>query len=50
MEPNKVNSIDEYIAKCPEEVRKKLKDLRATIKASTPDAGTPTVGRFRNTH
>ena len=38
MEPNKVNSIDEYIANCPEEVQKKLKDMRATIKASAPDA------------
>src|ERR1700690_4155020 len=38
MEPNKVNSIDEYIANCPDDVRKKLKDLRATIKASAPDA------------
>jgi uncharacterized protein YdhG (YjbR/CyaY superfamily) len=38
MEPNKVNSIDEYIANCPKEVQKKLKDLRATIKASAPDA------------
>jgi uncharacterized protein YdhG (YjbR/CyaY superfamily) len=38
MEPNKVNSIDEYIATCPEEVQKKLKDLRAVIKASAPNA------------
>ena len=38
MESNKATSIDEYIANCPEEVQKKLKDLRATIKASAPDA------------
>ena len=38
MEPNKVISIDEYISNCPEEVQKKLKDMRATIKASAPDA------------
>jgi uncharacterized protein YdhG (YjbR/CyaY superfamily) len=38
MEPKKVNSIDEYIANCPKGVQKKLKELRATIKASAPDA------------
>jgi len=38
MESNKVDSIDEYIANCPEEVQKKLKDLRATIKAAAPEA------------
>ncbi len=31
-------SIDEYIAACPREVQKQLKELRATIKASAPDA------------
>ncbi len=38
MEPNKITSIDEYIANCPEDVQKKLKDMRATIKAAAPDA------------
>jgi uncharacterized protein YdhG (YjbR/CyaY superfamily) len=38
MEPKKVNSIDEYIANSPKGVQKKLKELRATIKASAPDA------------
>jgi len=38
MEPDKAKSIDEYIANCPEEVQKKLEDLRATIRASAPDA------------
>jgi uncharacterized protein YdhG (YjbR/CyaY superfamily) len=40
MESNKTgfNSIDEYIAMFPEEVRKILEELRATIKASAPDA------------
>ena len=38
MESNKVNSIDEYIANCPEDVQKKLKDMRATIQAAAPDA------------
>jgi uncharacterized protein YdhG (YjbR/CyaY superfamily) len=31
-------SIDEYIAACPKEVQKQLKELRATIKASAPDS------------
>lgn len=35
---NSFNSIDEYIANFPEEVQLKLKGLRATIKASAPDA------------
>ena len=38
MDSNKVNSIDKYIANCPEEVQKKLKELRATIKAAAPEA------------
>jgi uncharacterized protein YdhG (YjbR/CyaY superfamily) len=40
MESNKVGftSIDEYIATFPEEIQKKLEELRATIKASAPDA------------
>ena len=38
MEPNKVNSMDEYIANCPKEVQQKLKDMRATIKAAAPNA------------
>ena len=38
MESNKVTSIDEYIANCPKDVQKKLKDLRGTIKASAPEA------------
>src|SRR5271157_692547 len=38
MESNKAKTIDEYIANCPKEVQTKLKDLRATIKASAPDA------------
>jgi uncharacterized protein YdhG (YjbR/CyaY superfamily) len=31
-------TIDEYIALFPEDVQKKLQELRATIKASAPDA------------
>jgi len=38
MEPNKAKTIDEYIANCPEEIQKKLKDMRAAIKASAPEA------------
>ena len=38
MESNKATSIDEYIAGCPEDVQKKLKDMRATIKAAAPEA------------
>jgi uncharacterized protein YdhG (YjbR/CyaY superfamily) len=40
MESNKkvFNSIDEYIAQFPEDVQKKLKELREAIKASAPDA------------
>ena len=40
MESNKVGfiSIDEYIATFPEEIQKILEELRATIKASAPDA------------
>ncbi len=40
MESGKVvfTSIDEYIASFPEEVQKKLEELRATIKAAAPDA------------
>jgi uncharacterized protein YdhG (YjbR/CyaY superfamily) len=32
-------SIDEYIAAFPEDVQKILEELRATIKAATPEAG-----------
>ncbi|OGO11597.1 MAG: hypothetical protein A2Y53_07090 [Chloroflexi bacterium RBG_16_47_49] len=32
------SSIDEYIATFPEEIQKKLEDLRATIKAAAPEA------------
>ncbi|HUH97596.1 MAG TPA: DUF1801 domain-containing protein [Anaerolineales bacterium] len=38
MDSVKANSIDDYIARCPAGVQKKLKDLRAVIKASAPDA------------
>ena len=40
MESNKVGfiSIDEYIATFTEEIQKILEELRATIKASAPDA------------
>jgi len=40
MEGNKVGftSIDEYIATFPEEIQKKLQEIRATIKAAAPDA------------
>jgi uncharacterized protein YdhG (YjbR/CyaY superfamily) len=40
MESNRkgYHSIDEYIATFPEEVQKILEELRATIKASAPDA------------
>ncbi len=40
MESNKVrfNSIDEYIATFPEEIRTILQEIRETIKAAAPDA------------
>jgi len=40
MESNKTGfiSIDNYIATFPEEIQKKLQELRATIKASAPGA------------
>lgn len=38
MENKSFNSIDEYITNFPEEVQKKLRELRATIRASAPDA------------
>ncbi len=40
MESNKVgfSSIDDYIATFPEEIQKKLEELRATIKAAAPNA------------
>ncbi len=38
MEHNNVTSIDEYIANCPKEVQKQMNEMRATIKASAPDA------------
>lgn len=34
----KFNSVDEYIASFPEETQKLLEEIRATIKASAPDA------------
>lgn len=41
MKGAKINyiSIDGYIALFPAEIQKKLKELRATIKAAAPDAG-----------
>jgi uncharacterized protein YdhG (YjbR/CyaY superfamily) len=33
-----MNSIDEYIALFPDEIQKKLQELRTTIKVSAPDA------------
>ena len=41
MKNDKVNfrSIDEYIATFPDDIQKILKELRATIKAATPEAG-----------
>jgi uncharacterized protein YdhG (YjbR/CyaY superfamily) len=38
MESNKPKSIDEYIANYPEDIQKKLKEMRATIHAAAPDA------------
>ncbi len=38
MQSNKFTSIDEYISNCPEDIQKKLKDMRATIRAAAPDA------------
>ena len=38
MESNKVTSIDEYIALFPAEIQKKLEEIRATIKATAPEA------------
>jgi uncharacterized protein YdhG (YjbR/CyaY superfamily) len=40
MQSNKVSigSINEYIATFPEEVQKKLEDIRATIKNAAPEA------------
>ncbi|MGA7607834.1 MAG: DUF1801 domain-containing protein [Anaerolineales bacterium] len=38
MKPNKVTTIDEYIATYPEEVQQILKDMRTTIKAAAPEA------------
>jgi len=35
----KVASIDDYIAACPEDVRKPLERLRAAIRAAAPGAG-----------
>jgi len=36
--PPAPNSIDEYIALYPEEVQKKLQEVRAAVKAAAPDA------------
>ncbi|MFL5731780.1 MAG: iron chaperone [Chloroflexia bacterium] len=33
-----VHSVDEYIAQAPEELRPRLRDLRATIQAAAPEA------------
>jgi uncharacterized protein YdhG (YjbR/CyaY superfamily) len=33
-----VKSVDEYIAKCPKEVRAKLRKIRAAIRTAAPDA------------
>ena len=38
MESHNAGSIDEYIANCPVNVQKKLKEMRATIKAAAPQA------------
>jgi uncharacterized protein YdhG (YjbR/CyaY superfamily) len=38
MENRKVESIDEYVALWPLEIRKKLKQIRSVIKKSVPDA------------
>jgi uncharacterized protein YdhG (YjbR/CyaY superfamily) len=38
MQSNNFTSIDEYIAQYTEDIQKKLKDLRATIKAAAPEA------------
>jgi uncharacterized protein YdhG (YjbR/CyaY superfamily) len=38
MESNKAKTIDEYISNCPEEIQKKLKEMRSTIKAAAPNA------------
>jgi uncharacterized protein YdhG (YjbR/CyaY superfamily) len=36
--PVSFTSIDEYIATFPDEIQKKLQDIRATIKAAAPEA------------
>ena len=36
--PAGFTSIDEYIATCPKDIQKTLKELRATIKAAAPEA------------
>ena len=47
-------SIDQYISEAPQEVQKKLRDLRAVIKAEVPDAeeriayGMPTFSQKGN--
>lgn len=38
METVKAKNIDEYIAAFPNEVQKKLKEMRATIRKAAPDA------------
>ena len=35
---NSYNTIDEYIATFPDEIQKKLKEVRAVIKAAAPEA------------
>lgn len=38
MRINKIETIDDYIASCPEDVRPKLEKLRAVIKKAAPGA------------
>jgi uncharacterized protein YdhG (YjbR/CyaY superfamily) len=38
MDKNSFNTIDEYIAQFPEDVQKKLKELRKVIKTAAPEA------------
>ena len=36
--PAEISSVDEYIAKCPEEVQDKLKEIRTAIREAAPGA------------
>ena len=38
METNQAKTIDEYIANCPKEVQKKLRQMREAIKVAAPQA------------